>query len=158
MIRPRVSAHETTDAPVINHVVDVLNPALRLRIAALVVDPEIVRVRDVGHGIGKRAEALRVHAFADDAVLKRDVVAALREAEAIPAAPFDAAMIKNHLAAAGKIHGTFSLVPGNAFAEAQITHNDIFLSAERNGTAIKRDAVAGRGLALKREVAADGDV
>jgi len=74
-----------------------LDAALGLGIAALVVDPEIVAVGDVCHGIGERAEALRVNTFADDAVLKRDVVAATREAETIPAAPFDAAMVKKSL-------------------------------------------------------------
>src|ERR1035441_4600390 len=87
MIRAGMSANQTAHAPVIDDVVDILNFSLGLRIAALVVDPKIVRVGDVGHGIGERAEALRVHALADDAVLKRDVVAALREAEAIPPAP-----------------------------------------------------------------------
>ena len=42
MVRLRMSADEAADAPVIDDVVDVLNAALGLRIAALVVDPEIV--------------------------------------------------------------------------------------------------------------------
>src|ERR1035437_6373057 len=158
MIRPGVSAHETADTPVADHVVNLLNRSLRLWIAALVVDPKIVRVGDVRHGIGERTEALRVNALADDAVLKRDVVAALRDAETIPAAPLDAAMIKNHVTAVGKINGTFSLVALNAFAETQITHDDIALAAEGNGASVQHDAVAGRGLAGERDAAVDGDV
>ena len=157
MVRLGMSADEAADAPVIDDVVDVLDAALGLGIAALVVDPEVVRVGDVGDGVGERAEALRVHALADDAVLKRDVVAAAREAEAIPAAPFDAAMVKNHVAAAGKIDGAFALVAGDAFAEAQVADDDVVFAAEGNRAAVKRDAVAGRGRPVEGDVAADGD-
>ncbi len=153
-----MSTDKTTNTPIIHDIIDILDFAFRLGIAALVVDPEVVRVGDVRHGIGERTEALRINAFADDAVLKRDVVAALREAEAIPASPFNTAMVENHVAAAGKIHGTFSLVAGNAFAETQVAHDDIFLSAERNGASVKRDTLARRRIAEDGNVAADGDV
>src|ERR1035441_3681423 len=129
MIRARMSADEAADSPVINDVVDILNAALRLGIAALVVDRDVVRVGDVGPGIGDRAEALRVHALADDAILEGDVVAALRETETIPTAPFDAAMIENHVAAVRKVHGTFALVAGNALAKTQVADDDVFLPA-----------------------------
>ena len=158
MIRARVAAHEAADAPVVNHVVDILDAALRLGIAALVVDPEIVRVGDVRHGIGERTEPLRVHAFAYDAVLKREVVAALRDAQAIPAAPLNGAVIENHVAAAGKIHGTFAAIAADAFAETQVTHDDVLLAAERNGAAVKQDAITGRRLAEDGKVAGDGHV
>src|SRR6202000_1517114 len=109
-------------------------------------DPEIVRIGDICHVIGQRAEALRVHALADDAVLKRDIVAPLREAEAIPASPFDAAMIKDHIATAGKIDRAFAFVAGDAFAKTHVTNDDILLSAKRRGSAINRNAIAGCGL------------
>lgn len=158
MIGGGMSANQTADAPIADDVVDVLNRAFGLGIAALIVDPKIVRVSDVGRGIGERTEALRVNAFADDAVLESDVVAALRDAETIPASPFDAAMVKNHVAAAGKIDGTFSFVAFNAFAETQITNDDVARTAEGNGTSVKNNAVAGRRLAENGDVAADGNV
>src|SRR5881394_396934 len=108
MIRSRMSADEATHAPVINNVVDILAVALGFGIAALAVDPEVMGVGDISHGIGKRAEALRIHTLANDAVLKSDFAAALCEPEAIPAPPLDAAMIKNHVTATGKIDGAFA--------------------------------------------------
>ena len=81
-----------------------------------------------------------------------------REAEAIPAAPFDAAMIKNHVAAAGKIDGAFALVAGDAFAETQVADDDIVSPLKETRASVKCDALAGRVLPGKRDVAADGDV
>ena len=131
-----MSADQAADSPVIDDIVDVLNFSLGFWIAALVVNPEIVRVGDVGHGIGERTKALRIHALSDDAILKCDVVAALGEAEAIPSAPFDAAMIEHHIAAAGKVNRAFTPVACDPFAETQVPDNDIFLAAEGYGTAV----------------------
>jgi len=67
-------------------------------------------------------------------------------------------VIENNVAAAGKVHRTFAPVARDAFAKAQKAHDDIFLPAEGDGVPVKRDTLAGRGLALNREVAADGEV
>ena len=91
-------------------------------------------------------------------MLKRDVVAALRKTEAIPTAPFDAAMVKDHRIPAGKIHRAFAPVARDAFAEAQEAHDDIMLAAKGNRAAINHHAGAGRGLTEQRNIAAYGQV
>ena len=83
-----MAAHQARHSPIIHHVVNVLDRPLRLRVAALVVYPKIMAVGDVAHRIRERTEPLRIDAFADDAILKRNVAAALREAETIPSPPW----------------------------------------------------------------------
>lgn len=158
MVRFRMSAHETADAPIVNHVVDILDAALGLGITALIIDPEVVRVSDVRHGIGKRSKPLRINAFTNNAILERNVVAASGEAQAIPTTPLDAAMIENHFRAAGKINRAFTFIATDSFPKSQVANNDVALTAERNRTAMEGDALARGGAAVERHVAADREI
>ena len=85
-------------------------------------------------------------------------MAVFGEAEAIPAAPFDGAMIKNHVVAAGEVDGAFALVAGDALAETQVADDDVMAAAEGGGTAVEHDAVAGRSLAGQGEMIIHRDI
>ena len=86
-------AAQTGLAPVIHDIVDVLNRALDLGIAAFVAHPKVVAQRHIGHRIDQRTEALRMHPLGHEAILHGDVVALHGDAQVVPAPPLDRAMV-----------------------------------------------------------------
>src|SRR5437764_11442831 len=147
MVRAGMTADEAGDAPVVHHIVDVLNGAFSLGISALIVQPEIVAEGNICDRIHKRAKALRVYRLANDAVLECEVMAARSHPEAVPPAPFNRDMVEDHICAAGDVDRAFAPVSPDALAKAQETDNHVARTAERNRLAIKGNAVAWRRLA-----------
>src|ERR1700678_4241091 len=111
-----VSAHVTGDSPVINHVVDVLHRSLGFGIAALVIDPKVMREGDIV-ALAKAAESLGINPFADQAILERDILG-FGEPDAIPSAPFDGNMIDYDVLAIADSERCFALTArGQALPE-----------------------------------------
>src|ERR1019366_1614257 len=124
MIGARVAADEPGDAPVINHVVDVLNGPFGLGIAALVANPEIADERNL-LALAKTTESLRGDARPDDAVLESDVFADIH-INRVPTAPLNGNMIEDHIPPPGNVNGAlFVLTRGQALANAQMPNNGV---------------------------------
>src|SRR4051812_22115942 len=94
MVSRRMAAHVTAHAPVIDHVIYILNCPFRFRAATLVADPQVVRKRHV-FALAEAAEPLRSDAGTNNAMLKSDVVR-FAQSDTIPAAPLNRNMVENH--------------------------------------------------------------
>ena len=71
---------------VVDHIIIILNVALHLRIAAFVVGPQTMVDGPVAGAVGDGAEALRLYAFGDDAMLPSDVVG-IGDVDVVPRSP-----------------------------------------------------------------------
>ena len=144
--------YQADHAPVVNHIIDILNLPLRLGVAALVVDEQVVAE---GHAVAlaEAAEALRIDAFADDAVLDGEIGAGV-EVHRVPAAPLDGDVIEDDVVAVGEVDGAFLILAGGeALAETNVAEDQVMRGGQGNLGAYGADAGAGRGAAVDGDVA-----
>src|SRR5262249_28659822 len=127
---------------------------LRLRAAALVADPEVVRERHVG-ALAQAAEPLRVDPGSDDAVLERDVLRPA-QADAVPPPELDRDVVEDHVAAFAQADRVLLLLPRRqALTDAEVADDDVVRLGEGHLVVLDPDPVAGGALAEDGDVAGD---
>jgi len=143
-------------APIVDHIADVLAVGLILGIAALIIDEKVVMERHVAGGIEQKAESLRGYAFANDAILHRDLGSAARELHAIPPPPFHRAMVDDDVGASRTLQGTLALAARHVFPKPNVADDDVAFLAQRSAKTGDGYAGGRGGGAIDGGVAFDG--
>ena len=155
VVGSRVSADDA-HAIVIDHIIIILQIALHLRVAALVVGPEAVVDGPVACAVGDRAKALWLNAFRVDAILPGHVVGIL-DVDIVPRTPRHRAVVHDEVLALVQRQRTLAAVHTLAATHTDVAHDDILRLRGDDTATIDGDALAWCRLSGNGDVAGNGD-
>ena len=156
VVGSRMSAHHAIRV-VIYHIVVILDIALHLRVAALVVLPQTVVNSPVAGSIGNGPEALRFYTFGDYAVLPRDVVG-IGNVYIVPRSPRHTAMVHDDIVAFVKRKRTLLGIDTRTATHTEVADNDIRALRSYHTSAIDSDTLARSCLPGNGDIAGYGNV